>query len=104
MIRQKDPDRYNRFGLLGRLIEDISLLFLMINDFFRGRYRRVPIRSVAVLVFVFVYIFLPFDIVPDYLPVYGQIDDAIIAVFCLYLLEKDLHGYKKWKNENRRGG
>lgn len=74
------------------------MLFLLVNDYIHGRYRRVPIRAMAVLVFALVYIFCPFDIIPDYLPGYGQIDDAVVALLCLYLLEKDIDAYKKWRS------
>ena len=86
------------------MIEDVRLLFLLINDFVRGKYRRVPRRLIMVFVFVFVYVFSPIDIIPDYIPGYGQIDDVIVAFLCLYFLEKDLYAYKKWKDDQSQGG
>ncbi|MFP4447001.1 MAG: YkvA family protein [Desulfosudaceae bacterium] len=44
------------------------------------------------------YILFPFDLLPDYIPGYGQIDDAIVALGCLFFLEKDLTVYKAWRN------
>ena len=83
------------------MIEDVRLLFLLIKDFIRGKYRRVPKRLFVVLVFALIYVFSPIDFVPDYIPGYGQIDDVIVAFLCLYFLEKDLYAYKKWKNEQQ---
>ena len=85
MKRMKRSGRNNRPGLPGRLIEDILLLIGLTADFIRGRYRRVPMRSIAVFLFVLVYVFSPLDIIPDYLPGYGQIDDVIVlTVFAMY--------------------
>ena len=102
MMQRRPSGHSNRPGLPVRLIEDLRLLFLLIKDFIRGRYRRVPAWSIAVLMFALVYIFSPFDIIPDYLPGYGQIDDIIVAFLCLYFLEKDLYVYKQWRNEQSR--
>ncbi|SRR6056297_1718525 len=100
MAKPNPPDRYRKMGLIGRLAEDIVLLFSLLKDFVRGRYRRVPVWSLLVLAGACLYIFFPVDFVPDYIPGYGQIDDAIVALLCLFFLEKDLHVYKEWKNQN----
>ena len=39
----------------------------------------------------------PFDLVPDMLPVIGQLDDVAVMGACLILVEQDLHKYKDWK-------
>ena len=33
---------------------------------------------------------------------FGQIDDATVVGFCLYLVEKDLQKYKKWKTQGEK--
>ena len=42
------------------------------------RDRRVSILSKAFLVLVFVYVFSPFDVVPDFIPVLGEMDDVAV--------------------------
>jgi uncharacterized membrane protein YkvA (DUF1232 family) len=40
---------------------------------------RVPRRGKFVLIALFVYLAMPFDLVPDFIPVVGQLDDAILV-------------------------
>jgi uncharacterized membrane protein YkvA (DUF1232 family) len=40
---------------------------------------RVPRRAKAALGLLVVYLALPFDLVPDFIPVAGQLDDAILV-------------------------
>ena len=44
---------------------------------------RVPRRSKALVAALIPYLALPFDLIPDFVPVAGQLDDAILVVFVL---------------------
>jgi uncharacterized membrane protein YkvA (DUF1232 family) len=44
---------------------------------------RVPRRRKLLLVGLIAYLALPFDLVPDFIPVAGQLDDVIIVVLVL---------------------
>ena len=41
---------------------------------------RIPLASRAILPCLFLYLALPIDIVPDFIPVLGQLDDVVIAL------------------------
>ena len=47
---------------------------------------RVPLWSKAVLVLGILYLVLPIDLVPDFVPVAGQLDDVLIAGLVVALL------------------
>ena len=44
------------------------------------RDRRVPIWPKALLVGALAYVILPFDLIPDVLPVIGEVDDLVIVL------------------------
>ena len=44
---------------------------------------RVPRRKKALLVALAAYLALPFDLVPDFIPVAGQLDDVVIVALVL---------------------
>lgn len=47
---------------------------------------RIPERDKAVLLAMIALIISPFDIIPDWIPVFGMLDDlAILAVVCDYI-------------------
>ena len=47
------------------------------------RDERVPRRSKSLLVALAAYLALPFDLIPDFIPVAGQLDDAIVVALVL---------------------
>jgi len=89
-----------KMGLLTRVFQNLKLLFPLIRDYWKGRYRDVSLTSIAVFVFGIVYILSPIDIIPDYLIGLGQIDDAAVLALSLYFLEKDLIKYKEWRDND----
>ena len=86
-----------RIGLWSRLIGDFRLLHALIKDYWKGEYREVSLWSILVFVLGIIYVLIPIDLSPDFFPLIGQIDDALILLLCIYFLERDLHKYKEWK-------
>jgi uncharacterized membrane protein YkvA (DUF1232 family) len=44
---------------------------------------RTPRRSRAIVIALLGYLALPFDVVPDFIPVAGQLDDAVVVALAL---------------------
>ena len=44
---------------------------------------RVPRRGKAALALVIPYLLMPFDLIPDFIPVVGQLDDALLVAAAL---------------------
>jgi uncharacterized membrane protein YkvA (DUF1232 family) len=44
---------------------------------------RVPTRRKALIAALIAYLAMPFDLVPDFIPVAGQLDDAVAVAFVL---------------------
>lgn len=84
-------------GPLQRFIDDGQLLISIVKDYRAGIFRQVPYGTVAAIVFTLIYVFNPLDLVPDVLPIIGQIDDAAVVAACMILIEHDLYTYKLWK-------
>lgn len=48
--------------------------------------RELPLYTRGIIVLLVAYLALPFDIVPDFLPVIGQLDDVAIVIMTIALL------------------
>ena len=87
---------------LERFTTDVILFISLVKDYSQGNYRDIPYKTISAVVFGLVYIINPLDIVPDFIPAIGHIDDALIIAFCLKLVEKDLHKYQAWKQAQNK--
>ena len=89
--------KFSAKGPLARFVEDGKLLIAIVKDYWAGAYRQVPYGAIASIVFTLIYVLNPFDLVPDMLPLIGQLDDVAVLGAGLILVEQDLHKYKVWK-------
>lgn len=90
--------KFNTWGPLSRFMEDARLLLSVVKDYRSGAYRQIPYATIAAIVFTLIYVFNPFDLVPDVIPVIGQVDDVAVMSACLLLVEQDLFKYKIWRD------
>lgn len=87
-------------GPLGKFVEDFKLLMALVKDYWNGRYKQIPYWTIAAIVAALLYVLNPLDLIPDFIPGLGQIDDAAVVAACLLLVRKDLQKYRRWKIEN----
>jgi uncharacterized membrane protein YkvA (DUF1232 family) len=93
--------RFESGGPLGKFVDDFKLLSAVIKDYWHGKYKQIPYWTIATVVAALFYVLNPFDLIPDFIPGFGQIDDAAVIAACLLLVRKDLRRYKQWKIENQ---
>ena len=97
--QDKVDDKINNSGLLQKYSELAKLMYGMLKDYRKGVYNKVPWFTIATVAFSFLYILNPLDIIPDFIPGLGYIDDMAIFTFGLRFIESDLHNYLDWKIE-----
>lgn len=97
---EKIKEKFSPDGALGKFVQNAKLMMSMVKDYQNGSYRKVPWAVVAAVVFTLLYVFNPFDLVPDFIPFFGYVDDAGVIYACLQLVEMELNEYKEWLNKN----
>lgn len=95
----KINDQLEKGRGLERYTKDLLLLMSLVKDYYQGNYRNIPYKTISAAVVGLLYVINPIDLIPDFIPFIGQIDDALVLKFCLKLMEKDLLKYKTWKDK-----
>jgi len=78
---------------LEKFYEDVKLFFRMIKDYFDGKCE-LPVRTVVAIGVALLYVLSPIDVIPDFIPVVGLLDDAFVLTLCLKFIKDDLGEYK----------
>jgi len=87
-------------GPLAKFAQNIKLLFSVVKDYAQGNYKEIPWTSIAAIIGSLLYIFSPIDLIPDFIPVVGLLDDAAVLGLCLNSIGKDLKKYEMWKQQS----
>jgi len=77
--------------------DKIILMFQMLQDVKKKKYHETPWKSLAAMIFTILYIINPLDLVPDFIPFLGYLDDITVFSFVLKLINDDLIDYENWK-------
>lgn len=79
------PDKYKKIAEYSMVIPDIiALLWRVFRD------KRVSIATKGKVAAVLAYLAMPFDILPDFIPFIGKIDDVVIAFYGLNSLINEI--------------
>jgi len=91
-------DKIKKIPVIGKIADDIATSIELIKDFIDGKYRRVPVPVIVSTLAAILYLLSPFDLIPDFIPGIGWIDDAVVFSLVLNLgLAAELEKYRKWK-------
>jgi uncharacterized membrane protein YkvA (DUF1232 family) len=90
-------EKLRRGGRLAQVLEDGKLLLSLVRDYWTRDYRAAPYWVIGAAVFALLYVLAPLDLVPDAIPVLGQIDDLAVVSLCLALVRQELAKYAAWR-------
>ncbi len=84
---------------IGRIGADLPVLLRLARAWAAGDYRRIPVKSIVMVVAAALYFLNPLDLIPDFLPVIGYLDDAAVVGYVLRTLQKELEIFRAWEVE-----
>lgn len=88
--------------VIGSLVEDLITMTQLVGDCLKGIYEDLPKGTVLGILFALFYAFSPIDLILDFIPFAGFLDDAAVVGLILELgLARDLMQYRDWKRIRR---
>jgi len=82
-------------------IEDVKVLFAIITDSIKGKYK-INKNTFLAIAGALAYVALPTDLIPDFIPGIGFIDDAFVIGWTMKSIKDEIENYKRFISEETR--
>lgn len=104
-----DPDRLQdlgqsaeekaerRAGELGSALADLLTLIRLVRAWVGREYVRVPWHVIVQVVAVLIYFVNPLDIIPDFIPGLGYVDDVAAIALVRNSIRSELRVFREWE-------
>ena len=91
------------YPTLKKVIDNVRELYGLFKDSVKGNYKLHP-ANVAMIGGGLLYFILPADLIPDFLPLFGYLDDLAVLTTIMNSLKGEINQYRDWKKVGTRGG
>ncbi|RMA57041.1 YkvA family protein [Ulvibacter antarcticus] len=95
--------KFSGSNSLSKYIDLAKIMMGMVKDIKKGDYKNVPWFTIATIVMALLYVLNPMDLIPDFIPGLGYIDDIAVLTLGVGWIESDLHRYLDWKLSEGKG-
>ena len=86
-----------------RLLRQAELALRLLQDHAAGQCPQIPYYTVCLLAVAVLYFVDPLDVIPDWLPVVGATDDALVFELAFALARPGIERYCTWKGISTDG-
>ena len=100
-VAQAKDDTLNKVknvSVLMGLLDNIRTAYDMVSDSVTGKYKGVSKSTIALLAGGLAYLAMPVDLVPDFIPVAGWMDDAAVLGWIFARCADEFKKYRDFKN------
>ena len=83
--------------LVGEEFAVIPIMNSLIKHYVEGKYTTVPYGTILAIMSALIYVLSPVDIIPDFIPFVGYLDDVAVIGLCLSMVKTDIEAYDEWR-------
>lgn len=83
--------------LVGEEFAVIPIMISLIKHYVEGKYTTVPYGTILAIMSALIYVLSPVDIIPDFIPFAGHLDDVAVIGLCLSMVKTDIESYDEWR-------
>jgi uncharacterized membrane protein YkvA (DUF1232 family) len=92
---RKITDIEDEKGTLKGMVDKVKLFLRMIGAYAQGEYREVPWKTMLLILASIIYFLNPFDLIPDFIPGIGFLDDLSVLLWVFNSVENDISKFQE---------
>ena len=84
-----------------KLNDSLRLFIRIINAYTSKEYTYVPWKTICLIVAGLIYFIYPVDLIPDFIPVSGLIDDIALIAWIYESIQDDIQNFLEWEKTSK---
>ena len=88
-------------GPLGEVWMYLTALIRLTRVYFNRQYTDIPWQTIVLAIAALIYFVSPFDLIPDFIPVAGYLDDVAVISFVVDSIKTDLDKFFEWEDDQK---
>jgi len=97
LIERAITKAYRHKDQLQTMWDSLMSLCRMVRAWSRGEYKALPWKTIVMALAAAFYFLDPLDLIPDFIPGVGYIDDAVVLGFVIRSIQTDLAKFLDWE-------
>ena len=99
LLRKAGEKAAKRKGALEGVWHDLLDLFRLLRAWIKGEYQGVSWQTMLLVTTSILYFVIPLDVVPDFIAMFGFLDDVAIISFVLRQVRNELDEFLDWEKK-----
>ena len=83
---------------ISRLGNNLRVIIRIIQAYVNGSYRELPWKSLLSLLGGLIYFMMPIDLIPDFIPFTGLLDDFTVVMVISGAFQQDIEDFLTWED------
>lgn len=92
---------HKAYPSLKKVLENVAELYALFKDAVKGEYK-LHSANIAMIGGGLLYFILPADLIPDFIPLVGYLDDLAVLTTIMNSLNGEIGAYRNWKKTGKK--
>ena len=85
-----------------KIQDSVIALTRMLKSWMQGDYKNISTKSIIAVVAALIYFVNPLDLIPDFIPIIGQLDDIFVLGYLIKMLNKEIERFMAWEMQQKK--
>ncbi len=99
-VADKLADRKSKDSKFQQLIDIMLTVVRLVRSYAGGQYRDISPKTIISGLAVLLYVLSPIDLVPDFIPVLGFLDDLSLISWFVSSFQAEISRFREWEQTN----
>ena len=98
-VRSKINSVEDGKNLAADIVDKLKTMIRMLRAYIRGEYRDIHWKSLILIIGALLYFLVPIDMIPDFIPATGFVDDVAVILLVFKTISDDIKAYRQFESE-----